>query len=163
MKINRLELKNNVPVEYEDDIVFKDEHFNEYHVKDILDCHVKLTATEYGDFLSLKTFIKCKVLTMSAYSLKDVELPLKINEEILITDKEELKDIYYFEKLPIIDIDHYIFSLIISSVPAKVVDKNEELPSSGEGYRILKEDDFYKEKSSNKKSPFDVLDNLDLD
>ena len=57
----------------------------------------------------------------------------------------------------------YLFSLIIASVPDKVVGKDEKLPESGHGYRILSEEDFYEEKSENKKSPFDVLDDLELD
>ena len=163
MKINRLELKINVPVEYEENVVFPDDSYNSYHVKGIKECHVKAIATEYSEFLSVKVNLFAVVKTTSAYSLKDLDYEVKVKDELCFTDKEDLSDVYFYEKLPTIDLNPYLFSLIIASVPDKVVGKDEKLPESGNGYRILSEEDFYKEKSENKKSPFDVLDDLELD
>lgn len=158
MKINRLELKLNVPVAYEDTLDFKDTLFDSYHVKGIKDCHVIAIATEYGEFLSVKINISCIVLTTSAYTLKDLNYEIKIKDEICFSDNEDLSDTYFYEKFPQIELDSYIFSLIVANVPTKVVGKNEKLPESGKGYRILSEEDFYKEKQNKKSSPFDVLD-----
>ena len=163
MKINRLELKINVPVTYEDVIDFKNASYDSYHVRNIKDCHVVAVATEYGEFLSVKINISCTVLTTSAYTLKNLDYEVKIKDELCFTDNKDLEDAYFYEKLPQIDLDDYIFSLIVTNVPTKVVGKNEKLPESGDGYRIMSEEDFYNEKKNKKSSPFDVLDNLDLD
>ena len=163
MKINRLELKINVPVTYEENIDFKDASYDSYHVRNIKDCHVVAIATEFGEFLNVKINISCMVLTTSAYTLKDLDYEVKIKDELCFTDNEDLSDAYFYEKLPQIEIDDYIFSLIVANVPTKVVGKNEKLPESGSGYRILSEEDFYNEKKNKISSPFDVLDNLEVD
>ena len=163
MRINRLELKINVPVRYEENIEFKNASYDSYHVRDIKDCHVVAIATEYGEFLSVKINVACTVLTTSAYTLKDLDYEIKIKDELCFTDNKDLEDTYFFEKLPQIELDDYIFSLIVAHVPTKVVGKNEKLPESGNGYRIMSEEDFYKERENEKSSPFDVLDTLDLD
>ena len=154
MKINRLELKINVPVTYEDVITFQDASYDSYHVRNIKDCHVVVIATEYGEFLSVKINISCTVLTTSAYTLKDLDYEVKIKDELYFTDNKDLEDAYFYEKLPQIDLDDYIFSLIIANVPTKVVGKDEKLPESGDGYRIISEEDFYNEKTNKKSSPF---------
>lgn len=163
MKINRLELKINVPVTYEENIDFKDASYDSYHVRNIKDCHVVAIATEYGEFLNVKINISCIVLTTSAYTLKDLDYEVIIKDELCFTDNEDLSDAYFYEKLPQIEIDDYIFSLIVANVPTKVVGKNEKLPESGNGYRILSEEDFYNEKNNKKSSPFDILDDLEID
>lgn len=163
MKINRLELKINVPVTYEENIDFKDASYDSYHVRNIKDCHVVAIATEYGEFLNVKINISCIVLTTSAYTLKDLDYEVKIKDELCFTDNEDLSDAYFYEKLPQIEIDDYIFSLIVANVPTKVVGKNEKLPESGNGYRILSEEDFYNEKNDKKSSPFDILNDLEID
>lgn len=158
MKINRLELKINVPVTYEDVIDFKNASYDSYHVRNIKDCHVVATATEYGEFLSVKINISCTVLTTSAYTLKDLDYEVKIKDELCFTDNKDLEDAYFYEKLPQIDLDDYIFSLIVAHVPTKVVGKNENLPESGNGYRIISEEDFYEERKTKKNNVFDILD-----
>lgn len=160
MKINRLELKINVPVTYEDVITFQDASYDSYHVRNIKDCHVVVIATEYGEFLNVKINISCTVLTTSAYTLKDLDYEVKIKDELYFTDNKDLEDAYFYEKLPQIDLDDYIFSLIIANVPTKVVGKDEKLPESGDGYRIISEEDFYNEKTNKKSSPFDCLDDI---
>lgn len=163
MKINRLELKENVPVKYEDDIEFKNASYDSYHVRNIKDCHVVAIATDYGEFLNVQINIACVVLTTSAYTLKDLDYEVKIKDELSFTDNEDLADAYFYEKLPQIDLDDYIFSLIVAHVPTKAVGKDEKLPSSGDGYRVLSEDEFYNDKKRKKSSPFDVLDGLEID
>jgi hypothetical protein len=59
--------------------------------------------------------------------------------------------------------DPYIFNLLSASVPLSPKAPNAKAPKSGNGYRVLSEDEFLSEKEEQGNSQFDALKDLDFD
>lgn len=164
MKINRLLLKPNTPTIVEEEIIFP-EAIDANHVKRIPSCKVKATLTDFDDVLLADLEINAEVIASCAYTLEDVPLTKKLKERLSFTSIEEMSDEdLYFEPNNEIDLDPYIFSFIIASVPHNVHKKGAKLPEPGNGYRVISEEEYLKEQQTKKhSSPFDALDDLDLD
>lgn len=162
MKIIKNALKENKVYQEKEDISFPSNLFNDDHLRNIKKCHVEYTYTLYEDFLDVIVDIDTVVVTTCAYSLEEVDLPLHIHDDLLFSEEENDEDAYY-EKGNIIDLDEYIFGLIVANTPLKVIKKGSHLPEDGEGYRVLSEDEFKKERENRKDERWSVLDNLDLE
>ena len=162
MKINRALLTNGVAKSFEETIDFSTVQFDQNHIKSIPSCVVKAVATDYESILRIVVEINALVIGVCSYSLEDVELKFKINDELNFTDDEEDEDNYY-AKDNIIDLDEYILGILLANVPMKIVKKGAKLPDSGNDYRILSEDDYNKEKESSHDSRWDILDSVKID
>ncbi len=162
MKINRALLTNGVSQKYEEEIDFSSVSFDPTHIKNIPSCVVKATATDYESILRIEVEINALVIGVCAYSLEDVELKLKINDELNFTDDPEDEDNYY-EKGNIIDLDSYILGILLANIPVKIVKKNAKLPESGKGYRILSEEEYVKEKENSTDHRWDILDSVETE
>ena len=161
MKLNLTNLILNKPIIKEEDISFENENLSSFMLKKINNCHVKIEATLYQDLLRIKFDIYALATGICAYTLEDVPLPVKIHDELSFTNDEKDTSSILIEE-NIIDIDYYTLSLILSYIPKKIIKEGAKLPPSGDGYRVLKEEDLEEEREKNKTSPFDVLDNLEL-
>ena len=62
-----------------------------------------------------------------------------------------------------IDLDPHILALILAEVPHTLTKSGASLPKSGNGYRVLSEDDYLKEKNHKGNSAFDILDTIEFD
>ncbi len=63
-----------------------------------------------------------------------------------------------------IDLDLVALSLIVSSLPLRIVRPDSELPKGGKGYNVYDEDSYLAEQEQNEKSsPFDALKDIDFD
>ena len=162
MKINRALLTNGIPKTFEETIDFSHVQFDKNHIKSIPSCVVKATATDYESILRIVVEINALVIGVCSYTLEDVELKFKINDELNFTDDEEDEDNYYV-KDSVIDLDEYILGILLANIPMKIVKKGAKLPSSGNDYRILSEDDYNKEKENSHDSRWDVLDSVKID
>lgn len=157
MKINRLLLPIGKVVKYNEDIDFSKYQGDPYHVKRINSCHLELNVTNYDELIILSFDVKGEVVTSCAYTLEEINYPYHIKEEIELSGSEEDE----FEMNgDIIDIDNILITLIVSSIPMKVIKKGAKLPESGDGYRVISEEEALKEK---KPSCFDVLDDLEFE
>lgn len=160
MKLNRLLFTNpNYKLEGEIDFSSFEPSSN---IKKINPAKVVITGEIFEDLLMLKVHIETTVIGICSYTLEDVELPIKINDNIEISNEVEDDDTIFFESNNIFVIDPYILSLIVAEVPAKIVKKGAKLPADGDGYRILTEDEYEKEKENHKDSRWDKLDDIDL-
>ena len=101
--------------------------------------------------------IKGEVETTCAYTLEKFAYPYDIKETIELNNDE--KDDFIIDSNEI-DVDEMVITLIVSHIPFKLVKPGAKLPNSGDGYRVIKEEDAEKEK---KASPFDVLDDLEFE
>ena len=162
MQLNRYFL-NQPGYKLEDDIDFSDVAFDQTHIRKIESCHFELTGNNYDSLCVLNIKIKAKVIAPSAYTQKDVELNLDFSDIIQISDDVEDDEDLFYEKNMIFDIDPYILSLIIGEVPMVVVGKGEELPSDGEGYRVLTEEEYLEEQKKKVDPRWAGLDDIDLD
>jgi len=162
MKINRALLANGVAKEFEEEIDFSSTSFDQTHIRKISSCHVKAVATDYETILRIEVTINAVVIGVCSYSLEDVELKLKINDELNFSDDEEDVDNYY-EKGNIIDLDPYILGILLANVPVRIVKKGAKLPENGKGYRVISQDDFEKETAKKGHPGFDILDSVEFD
>ena len=161
MKINRLLLPIGKAVEYDEDVDLTYFKGDQYHVRSIPSCHMKLSVTNYDDLISLYFIIEGEVKTSCAYTLEEIPYKYKISDVIELTGGEDDE----FEiKGEEIDIDDILITLIVSNVPFKVVKEGATLPSSGEGYRFISEEEAEEEAAQQEKpSAFDILDDFDFD
>ena len=116
--------------------------------------------------------LKCGSL-FSPFDIEEFENRAKITNKMLDVLKaqrdesdpfqnmvyNQLKDIAIKSN---IEVDEYILDLIIAEVPMKIVKKGAKLPSSGEGYRVLSEDEYNKEQEQKTDSRWAALDDIEL-
>ncbi len=163
MKINRFLFNQDKPVNFEESIDFSNAKLDPLHIRKIDNCLVKVSGHEYDDLLVLELDIKVDVIGVCSYTLEDVPIKLHFKEVLNFTDVEddEEEDIIY-EPKPIFDLDPYILGLIISEVPLKIVKPGAKIPSSGEGYRVLSEDDYENEQKNKVDHRWDKLNDIKL-
>ena len=160
MKINRL-LFQNKGYSVEEDLDYSTQSFDPTHIRNIGKTHVKITGTDYEDFLVLNFEIVSEVIGVCSYTLEDVPLTIKVNTSLTFTYEEEDEETIHIDN-PIFEVDEYILDLIIAEVPMKIVKKGAKLPSSGAGYRVLSEDEYNKEQENKKDSRWSALDDIEL-
>ena len=161
MNLNRFLFQNN-ELELEEDIDFSDADIDKSHIRAITKCHVKMSAHEYDDLIVANFKVEVDLIGVCAYSLEDVPLHLKFNDSLEFSNEiSDDEDIYYEEK-PIFSIDPYILGLIIAETPLKIVKKGAKLPSGGDGYRVLSEEEYEKEQKSKTDSRWSKLDDIEL-
>ena len=163
MKINRATLPLNKDEVFEEDIVFLNQQFDENHVKRILSCSVRLVAHEYGDVLDCKVSGKASVIASCSYTLEDVPLEISFRDNFYFSNEVTGSEECYFEPGVVIDLDPHILALILAEVPHNITKSGAKLPESGNGYRVLSEDDYLEEKKNKKTSAFDILDTIEFD
>jgi len=161
MKINRQILPLEKEISLLEDIDFSTMKFDQNFLRRITFCHVEARACQYHDVLRIIVNVKANVVAVSAYSLKDVNLPLKLHDELIFSDDENDESAFY-EPDNLFVIDEYILGLILAAIPSKVVNKGEKLPSDGRGYRILSEEDFLKEKKGKTDPRWQKLDSVKM-
>lgn len=152
-------------VNFEEDVSFDAEKYKcTPPLLSVNSCHVKVEASSYDDFIIVRLFVSADLTLESSYTLKPFPYKLKTNEEyhFTSTSTEEDDDFILFKGNKI-ELDVYVFNLICASIPISPKAPGETLPSGGEGYRILKEEDYLKEKEKEVDHRFDKLDELDLD
>ena len=164
MKLNRAILPENKTETFEEEVDFSNYPFDENHFRRIDACHVKVVAQDFGDVLQVQISGKAKVIASCSYTLDDVPMEVKFHDSFYFTDSEDgVSEDCYYEPSVEIDLDPHILALILAEVPHTVVKSGAKLPKSGEGYRVLSEEDLLKEKSTKKNSAFDILDTIEFD
>ena len=164
MKLNRAILPENKAETFEEEVDFSNYPFDENHVRRIDACNVRVVAQDFGDVLQVQISGKAKVIASCSYTLDDVPMEVKFHDSFYFTDSEDgVSEDCYYEPSVEIDLDPHILALILAEVPHTVVKSGAKLPKSGEGYRVLSEEDLLKEKSTKKNSAFDILDSIEFD
>ena len=163
MIINRAILPLNKTESFSEEVDFSKQTFDENHVKRIDKCLVKVDATEYGDVLRVQVKGEAEVIASCSYTLDDVPLKVKFNDEFYFSNEEDNSEDCYFEPGVNIDLDPHILALILAEVPHNIVKSGASLPKSGDGYRVLSEEEYLEEKKNKKNSAFDILDTIEFD
>ena len=161
MKVNRYLFKNKNYI-VEEDLDFSNEKFDPNHIRQIGKTHVQITGQDYDDFLILNFKITSSVIGVCSYSLEDVPLTIKSEGSLSFTFEEEDEENIHIDS-PIFEVDPYIIDLIVAEVPLKIVKKGKSLPESGDGYRVLSEDEYKKEQENKTDSRWAALDDIELD
>ena len=163
MKLNRVILEEGKEEIFEEEIDFSNFQFNETHVRRISACHAKIKATDYGETLRVVFQIRATVIAVCSYTLEDVPLELDFTDELEFTSEDMDDDAMIYEPDHIIDMDPHILSLIFARIPIKVVKPGAKLPENGDGYSVMTEEDYLRERSGKKNSAWDILDTVKLD
>ena len=163
MILNRATLPLNKTETFNEDIDFSSQTFDENHVKRIEKCSVKVDATEYGDVLRVQLSGEAEVVASCSYTLEDVPMKVKFHEDFYFSSEQDNSQDCYYEPSVNVNLDPYILSLILAEVPHNVTKSGAKLPESGNGYRVLSEEQYLEEKKNKKNSAFDILDNIEFD
>ena len=163
MKLNRAILPANKPETFDEDIDFSSLKLDENHVKKINKCSVKIIATEFGDVLQCSINGEADVIASCSYTLEDVPLHVNFKDTLYFSSEVMGSQECYFEPGVEIDLDPHILALILAEVPHNITKSGVSLPKSGNGYRVLSEDQYLEEKKNKKNSAFDILDSIEFD
>ena len=129
----------------------------------VLSCHVELKAQRFEEFIYVNVYLKAKVILQCSYSLQNFETEITGSDELHFAPSKDEDDDCIEYKGTSIEMDQYIFNLLSASVPISPKAPNAKAPKSGNGYRVLSEDDFLKEKEEEGNSQFDALKDLEFD
>ena len=163
MKLNRAILPVGKPETFDEEIDFSSLKLDENHVKKINKCSVKVIATEFGDVLQCSINGEADVVASCSYTLDDVPLHVNIKDTLYFSSEVMGSQECYFEPGIEVDLDPHILALILAEVPHNITKSGASLPKSGNGYRVLSEEDYKKEKQNKKNSAFDILDTIEFD
>ena len=163
MKINRAILPVNKAETFQEEVDFSHLKFDENHVRNINKCLVTVVATEFEEVLECKINGEADVIASCSYTLEDVPLHVKFKETLYFSNEETDSEDCYYEPGVEIDLDPHILALILAEVPHNITKKGATLPKSGNGYRVISEEDYLKEKQNKKNSAFDILDSIEFD
>ena len=166
MIIYRNDVKAKKAIRYDEDV--------EINIKDIENhpdiikvnkVHVNLEAKEVVDLVLIEYKIKADLILRSTRTLKPV--PYKINEQVSLTLSFEEND-YEDEDIIQVDEDHYdmypeILSTLITSIPLKIIGKDDPESLKGENWEVISEDEYYKKKKEEVDPRFAKLLDFDLE
>ncbi len=161
MKINFNSYQEGKSETIEFDSAFSSSDFSPTHILGVKACHSIATIEKIDEYLYVNLKVKYTALAPCSYTLEEMEYSHTESEKFIFSYKsDEENGIDPVEKDGSIELDDYVHALIVTSVPFNLHKKGASLPSGGEGFRVLTEDELNKERSAT--SPFDALDDLDL-
>ena len=164
MRLDVLKLPYTKTYSLEEDISFDPEVFVCHSpLVNVLSCHAELKAQRFEEFIYVTLSIKAKVVLQCSYSLQNFETTISGTDELhFAPSKDEDEDCIEYRGTSI-DMDYYIFTLLSASVPLSPKAPNAKAPKSGNGYRVLSEEEYLSEKEEAGNSQFDALKDLDFD
>ena len=164
MKLDVLKLPYTKVQTLVDDLTFDPEVFVCHApLIEVKSCHVELKAQRFEEFIYATISLKAKVVLECSYSLKHFETTISGEDELhFAPSKDEDEDCIEYKGTSI-ELDQHIFNLLSASVPLSPKAPNAKTPSSGNGYLVLSEDEYLKEKEETGNSQFDALKDLEFD
>ena len=164
MKLDVLKLPYTKVAELKEDIVFDPEVFVCHApLISVKSCHAELQAQRFEEFIYVNLSIKAKVILQCSYTLKHFETTIDGTDELHFAPSNDEDEDCIEYKGTSIEMDHYIFNLLSASVPLSPKALHATAPKSGNGYRVLSEEEFLKEKEEQGNSQFDALKDLEFD
>lgn len=137
-QIDKIEINNeiNIPKEY----------LNNTDIKDISKVIVSGDITENKESYDINLNIRCNLTLICSVSLKDVDYPLDININEIISDKGNLEEDFYKIINNSIDLLPIIWQNILVEVPIRVVSPDiKEENIYGDGWKFITKEEENKE------------------
>ncbi|MFA5485907.1 MAG: YceD family protein [Bacilli bacterium] len=107
------------------------------------------------------------VILECAYTLEHFEQEVLLDDTLCFNfvnpDIELESDDCFYEKGPYINVDPYVYALILSYIPLKAIKPGAKRPESGEGYSVLSEDEYNAKRQTIGDEFGDIFDQLDID
>jgi uncharacterized metal-binding protein YceD (DUF177 family) len=120
-----------------------------------------IDLNKFDHSLIVKVDVSFDVNVISSYSGDVFKTKINIKDDLFFTDSKSLDSDEFILINDEIDLDNYIYSLLITSIPLNIHKPNEKLPK-GDGYRVLTEEEFKKEKEDVSGNAFDALKDIDF-
>lgn len=166
MIIYRNDIKAKKAIRYDTDfeINVKDIELNP-DIIEVKKIHIVLEAKEVVDLVVVEYNLKADLILRSTRTLKPV--PYQINENVSLTLSFEEND-YGDEDIIQVNDDEYdmydeILSTLITSIPLKIIGKDEPETFKGDGWEVISEDEYYKKKKETVDPRFEKLLDFEFD
>lgn len=126
----------------------------------------KIYVDRYDEVCVVRFKITANLVVLSSLTNEPFNYKFKLDDVLCYTRQESYaaieKDIILTPE-NYIDLEETIYSLIITSLPTRLVKKSETYPQ-GENYRVMSEEEYLESKKAEENgSPFDVLKDLEFD
>ncbi|MEI3536113.1 MAG: YceD family protein [Bacilli bacterium] len=165
MRISKQELLAKGQHLFEENINYdKSLYENNPLIDKIGEINAEVSTNLVSDLIMVSIALKGEMILRSTRSLKPVNHEIDLEDEIVYTYNKDLVDneqVFLLEDDEL-DLDKTIYSLIISSIPLKVIASDDKESYSGENWEVITEDEYNKRKNSEENSPFASLKDLDL-
>lgn len=164
MRIDVSKLAYTKETKVSEDITFDPEVFKCHNpLVSVKSCHAEAKLQRFEEFIYVTLSIKAKVMLKCSYTLVDFETIISGVDELHFAPSKDEDDDCIEYRGNSIDLDPYLFNLLSASVPLSPKAPNAKAPESGKGYRVISEDEFFKERSEQGNSQFDALKDLEFD
>ncbi|MFA6755190.1 MAG: hypothetical protein WCR97_01590 [Bacilli bacterium] len=119
-----------------------------------------LNIDKVSDIVTITCNLTCDVEIVSSYTMKEFRQKIHLDDSLYFSNNEEFEsdDVMYVKEE--IDIDQYIYSLLITSIPINAHKKGEKLITHGKNFEVIKEENLKRDESEN---IFDSLKDIDFD
>ncbi len=148
------------------DLSAVDLHAN-YSLKAIKPFMVTVEFDTFTDVVEVHIQGKATLVLECAYTLEHFDYEIEIDDELTFNfvnpNIEAESDDCFYEPGPEIFLDPYLYAIILSYIPLKVIKPGAHLPKSGEGYEILTEEEYESKHQTLDDEFGDLFDKLDLD
>lgn len=164
MKLDVLKLPFTKVLNISEDICFDPEVFVCHKpLISVSSCHVDVKVQRFEEFIYITLKVNALVVLECSYTLKPFETKISGTDELhFAPSKDEDEDCIEYKGTSI-ELDSYIFNLLSASIPVSPKAPNAKAPISGDGYRVISENEFLKEKEETGNSQFDILKDLEFD
>lgn len=125
-------------------------------------CHVKGELSKEDKLIKADLSIAATITLEDSYTAKPFKKKISLEESFDIMEDEDGEGEGFIVPGKAIELEVLVVDLIRFSLPMVVKAPDSKLPSSGEGYSILSEEEAKKSQNQSDGSPFDVLKDLDV-
>lgn len=162
MKFNKANLRRLSHIELEEDIAFpKEKMMANPTIIDIKNVHAVANISVFGELIKADVEIKGTFILECAYTLSPIKRSFRIQDTLQFSSEPQEEDDVLFAPDQDIDLDSYLFGLILTEAPLKAVKRGAKLPKNGKGFRVLTEEELANEKSEKGDPRFSDLDKFE--
>lgn len=126
-------------------------------------CFGNIEITKYRKVIRMNIDLDVVVSLECSYTLEPFNHELKIHEEVIISDSFDPDAESIVIEGDLINLEQILYAVISASLPLKPVKPGAKLPKSGEGYRVLNDEQLAKDRSISGDSRFAKLDDFDFE
>lgn len=164
MKLDVLKLSYTKANKISEDLTFDPEVFKcHFPLVEVVNAHADVSIQRFEEFIYVTIALKAIVKLQCSYTLEVFKTTIKGTDELHFSPSNDEDEDCITYKGNTIDLDPYIFNLLSASVPLSPKSPNAKAPKSGNGYRVLSEEEFVKEREEKGNSQFDALKDLEFD
>lgn len=166
MRLSRQELTSKEPHFFDEELVIALELIqNNPLIINIDKIKLHLESRYVSSMTLIKIDLDASMILKSTRSLKPVPYQMRVKDDVVVCYDNESFDPDSMITLDgdYLDIDEICYSLIIASLPIKVISPDDDDIIKGESWEVITEEEYNKRKNEdNSSSPFAALKDLDF-